>query len=302
MKYLLSSSFIIGGLVGLLTYPDKQDKIWDVEFFTNKGRKLMKNIKRGIVVIGAAGSGKTESPIYVIMKHCSEALFTGVIYDYKDGELTEIAKPLFQDRLKIIAFHKPHIGIRVNPISQKYISDEKEINELVSVLVQNLGSGEKSNFFIENAEALLSAVILKLHLNDKKNRTNYCTLPHVIALILTGDFSDVIGYTKAGEEVKAPYEKLRKFLSADLRVKMQASAFLGGLDSERQTASVFSTLANLLRKLAFPEAFYTLSGDDVDLAVNKHENDIVISIVNEPKNDNYLSPVIATIIHTITKQ
>lgn len=301
-KFILLPSFLLGGLIGLITFPDKIDKIWDIEFYTNKGKRIMKNIKRGIVIVGAAGSGKTESPIYIIMKHCAEASFTGVIYDYKDGELTEIAIPLFQDKLKIIAFHNPYIGVRVNPISQRYISDEKEINELVSVLVQNLGTGEKSNFFIENAEALLSAVILKLHLMDKKNRTSFCTLPHVIALILTADFSEVIGADNFGNPIIAPYGKLKTFLSSDNRVKIQASAFLGGLDSERQTASVFSTLANMLRKLAFPEAFYTLSDDDIDLAVNKYENNIVISIVNEPKNDNYLSPIIATIIHTITKQ
>ncbi|WP_134344433.1 type IV secretory system conjugative DNA transfer family protein [Flavobacterium psychrophilum] len=300
--YILLPSLVIGGLGGLLALPDKIDDIWDIEFFTNKGRKVIKNIKRGVVIIGSAGSGKTESPIYIILKHLAAKSFTGVCYDYKNGELTEIMQPLFGDRLKIISFHFPHIGIRVNPISQKYISDEKDIGELVEVLVQNLGSGEKANFFSENAQALLSGVILKLHLDDVKNHTNYCTLPHVIALILTADFSEEIGSDKQGNIIVEPYAKLKRFLTDDLRVKMQASAFIGGLDSERQTASVFSTLANMLRKLAFAEAFYTLSGDDIDLAVNKYDNDIMISIVNEPKNDNYLSPAIATIIHTITKQ
>lgn len=302
LLYILLPALVLGALIGLMNTPDKIDDIWDVEFFTNKGRKVIKNIKRGVVIIGSGGSGKTESPIYILMRHLALKEFTGVTYDFKNGELTEIAKPMFKDRLKIIAFHTPHMGIRVNPISQKYISDEKDIGELVHVLVENLGNGENANFFSENAQALLSAVILKLHLDDKRNGTSYCTLPHVIALILTADFSEEIGSDKQGNIIVEPYAKLKRFLTADLRVKMQASAFIGGLESERQTASVFSTLANMLRKLAFAEAFYTLSADDIDLAVNKHDNDIMISIINEPKNDNYLSPAIATIIHTITKQ
>lgn len=298
--YVLFPAFVIGGLGAVLLMDDKLDNVWDVPFATNKGKRIIKNIKRGVIIIGAAGSGKTESPIYVLLKHMADKLFTGIIYDFKDGELIEISRPLFGNRLKVIAFHNPHMGIRVNPISQKYIKDEKDINEIVAVLIQNLGSGEKPNFFSENAQALLAGIILKLHLSDIKNRTNYCTLPHVIAIILTGDFEESTFVN--GQEIIEPYGKLKTFLSGDERVKMQASAFLSGLSSERQTASVYSTLANLLRKLAFGECFYTLSDDDIDLAVNKFENDIVIAVVNEPKNDNYLSPVIATIIHTITKQ
>ena len=75
-----------------------------------------------------------------------------------------------------------------------------------------------------------------------------------------------------------------------------------GLASERQTASVLSTLANALRKLAFPESFWVLSGDDVFLDVNDPENNSVITILNEPKADSFLTPIIATLIHTATKQ
>jgi type IV secretory pathway TraG/TraD family ATPase VirD4 len=45
-----------------------------------------------------------------------------------------------------------------------------------------------------------------------------------------------------------------------------------------------------------------LSADEVPLDINNPENPAVISVVNNPKFETSYSPVIATIIHTITKQ
>jgi Type IV secretory system Conjugative DNA transfer len=296
--YILLPSMVLGGLVGLMTYPDKVDVIFDAEFITTKGKKVIKNLRRGVLILGSAGSGKTESPIYSIMKHLAKLEFGGIIYDYKDGELSEMAKPLFGDRLRVIAIHKPYIGLRINPISAKYITDEKDINEVVNVIVDNLGSGGKPDFFTENASALLSAIILKFHLHHRE----YCTLPHIISFILAGDFEEKSQSQNLADQAEAKFLKLKNFLISDQRVAIQASPFIMGLASERQTAAVLSTLANSLRKLASPEIFWVLSGDDVSLDVNSYENDSVITILNEPKADSFLSPVIATIIHTATKQ
>lgn len=301
LPYLIAPSVSIGVLVGLLTWIDPVDELWDIEFYTNKGRKIIRNIKRGVLIFGAAGSGKTESPIYVILKHLASKLFTGVIYDYKDGELTEICLPLFGDRLRIFSLHRAYEDRRINVFSSKYISDEKDISEAVDVLIQNLGSksDKTSDFFQDNACALLTAVVLKFHLDHKE----YCTLPHVIAFLLAVDFSESTGQKDyLGKEAMDSFAKLKKFLLSNKRVAIQASPFIMGLASERQTAAVLSTLANSLRKLAFPEAFWSLSGDTIDLNVNNPLNDTVLCIVNQPKNDLFLTPILATIIHTATKQ
>lgn len=300
LPYLVGPSIIIGVLAGVLTFPEPFDELWDIKFLTNKGTKIIRNIKRGILIFGAAGSGKTESPIYVILKHLSSKLFSGIVYDYKDGELTEICIPLFKDRLRIISLHKAYEDRRINVFSSKYISDEKDINESVNVLIQNLGDGkESSDFFQENASALLTAVVLKFHLDHRE----YCTLPHIISFLLAVDFSESTGETDhLGKEAIDTFSKLKKFLLSNKRVAVQASPFIMGLASERQTAAVLSTLANALRKIAFPEAFWSLSANTIDLDVNNPDNDTVLSIINEPKNDLFLTPIIATIIHTATKQ
>jgi hypothetical protein len=297
--FIIVPSLVIGLGIGLLDDTGKKDELWDCEFGTSKGKRFVKNVKRGVLIFGSAGSGKTESPIYVLLKHFAQKDFTGIIYDYKDGELSEIAKGLFGDKLKVIAIHKPYIGLRINPLDERYIKDEKDINEIVQVIIDNLSGNAKPDFFQENATALLTAIILKFHLDHR----SYCTIPHIISFILACDFSEGTGETNSlGAEAVETFSKLKTFLLSNKRVQIQASAFLMGLASERQTAAVLSTLANALRKLAYPEAFYVLSGNDVNLDVNDPEVDTVITLLNEPKADSFLTPILACIIHTTTKQ
>jgi type IV secretory pathway TraG/TraD family ATPase VirD4 len=81
-----------------------------------------------------------------------------------------------------------------------------------------------------------------------------------------------------------------------------ADAFISGKESDRQTAGVKSTLANALKKISTKRIFMVLSADDVPLNINRREKPIIISVVNNPKYETAYSPIIATIIHTITKQ
>lgn len=298
-------SIILSSLVYLFTYQKKPDEIWDIPIETNKGKKYIRLVQRGVSIFGSAGSGKTISIIYPILSHFSEKNFAGVIYDFKDGELTELAIPLFCDNLKVIAIHKPSISYRVNPIAPELLEGEKDINEIVTVIMDNLinsGIGKGDDFFKDSASSLLSSVILKFWFDHK----NYCTLPHVISFILGLDFSISEQVAKPSynlsDQAQNKFAKLKAFLTSNDRVAIQGSAFIMGLASERQTASVLSTLANALRKISFPEAYWVLSHNEIALDINEEKNRTVISIVNEPKSSKFLSPINATIIHTITKQ
>ncbi|HCO83150.1 MAG TPA: mobilization protein, partial [Arenibacter sp.] len=73
---------------------------------------------------------KTESVVYSFLKHFSQNQFTGVIHDYKDFEITEMAYPLFgkaEIPFHIISFDDIHS--RVNPIAARYMTDEESVNE-----------------------------------------------------------------------------------------------------------------------------------------------------------------------------
>lgn len=81
-----------------------------------------------------------------------------------------------------------------------------------------------------------------------------------------------------------------------------ASAFINGIESEKQTAGVKSTLANAFKKISSQKIFMALSADEVPLNINNEENPAVISVVNNPKYESAYSPIIAMIMHTVIKQ
>ena len=263
-------------------------KKYRVFFKLKYGRLKIANLKRGISIIGSAGSGKTESVVFNLLQHLSTHDFCGIIHDYKDFELTEIAYPLFKNKKELqfytISFDKIH-G-RVNPIAPRYLPNEESVNELARVLIDNLlEHGDQMNatsrFFNDAVEGLLAGLIWKL----KTSYPELCTLPHVIAIFQT-----------------MSTKKLIAFLSSDLTSKSMASAFINGIESEKQTAGVKSTLANAFKKISSQRMFMVLSADEVPLDVNNDANPGVISMVNNPKYESAYAPIIATIIHTVIKQ
>ncbi len=266
----------------------KESDKFRVKFRLLNGGLVLRNIRRGVSIIGSAGSGKTESVVYPFLKHFKEQGFSGVIHDYKDFEITEMAYPLYVNSkipFHIISFDNIHS--RVNPIAPRYIVDEESVNEVSRVLLENLleqresiASGS-SKFFNDAVEGLLGGMIWKL----KTSHSQFCTLPHLIATFQYLDTNNLI-----------------RFLCSDYTSKAMASAFISGQDSERQTAGVLSTLANALKKISTQRIFMTLSADEVPLDINNPSHPSIVSIVNNPKFETAYSPVIATIMHTITKQ
>lgn len=277
----------------LYVYLDKRtgpkDEKYQVHFRLRQGKFNIDNIKRGASVIGSAGSGKTESVIYNFLKHFSAHNFCGILHDYKNFELTEMAYPLFKDNDEVkfytIAFDQIHY--RVNPIAPRYLHNEESVNEISKVLMENLLEMNESNtnsttkFFNDAVEGLMAGLIWKL----KTTYPQFCTLPHLIAIFQTMDT-----------------RTMAAFLASDLTSKGMASAFINGMDSERQTAGVRSTLANALKKISSRQLFMVLSKDEVPLNINNDENPAVISLVNHPKYESAFSPIIAAVLHTVIKE
>ena len=283
----LACNTILYGLTNPFLVSNIQPK-YRVKFALTEGRTEVKNVRRGVAIIGAAGSGKTESVVYNFLQHFRKYSFCGIIHDYKSFELTEISLPLFKTGkipFYIISFDR--IYNRVNPIAPHYLPDEESVNEVSRVLLENLLEQKDSQpsgttkFFNDAAEGLISGLIWKL----KTDYPHYCTLPHLIAIY---QFLNT--------------ESLVAFLSSNISSKALADAFISGIDSERQTAAVKSTLANAFKKISTQRIFMALSKDEIPLDINSPENPAVISIVNNPKFETAYSPAIATLIHIIIKQ
>ncbi len=289
--YMIIPLMVIGIIIWVYAFSETNNKIpkkYQVHFKLRNGRFKIDNLRRGISIIGSAGSGKTESVVYNLLQHFAKHGFCGIIHDYKDFELTEMAWPLFKEsgvKFYTISFDK--IYHRVNPIAPKYLPTEESVNEVAKVLLENLleqnlsESSGSSKFFSDAVEGLLAGMIWKM----RTAYPQYCTLPHIIALYQT-----------------MTTKKLVAFLKSDFTSMVMASAFLNGIESEKQTAGVKSTLANAFKKISSKKLFYVLSKDEVPLDINRKKNKAIISIVNNPQYDSVYSPVIATIIHTAIKQ
>ncbi|GMN08398.1 hypothetical protein MTsPCn5_37870 [Croceitalea sp. MTPC5] len=285
--------YILGNLFLFIHYPKEEDlpnvlQKYKVIIDTKGYRLKLGNIRRGISIIGSAGSGKTESVVYSLFEHLGTHDFCGVMHDYKNFEISEMAYPIFKKTNKdfyIVSFDP--IYNKVNPIAPKYIPDEESVNEISRVLIENLlelkesGSTGASKFFNDAVEGLIGGLIWRL----KENYPEYCTIPHMIA---------IYQYLTTNELVE--------FLSANVTSKAMADAYIVGVDSDRQTAGVRSTLANAFKKISTQKIFMVLSADEVPLNPNNPDSPSVISVVNNPKKETSLSPVIATVIHSITKQ
>ncbi|WP_236636834.1 type IV secretory system conjugative DNA transfer family protein [Sinomicrobium soli] len=266
----------------------KKPKIYTVKIPHAGGSLTLHNIRRGVSIIGAAGSGKTESVVYKLLQHLGEHSFCGVMHDYKHFELTEIAYPLFQRaNIPFYIVSPDQIYFRVNPIAPRYLEQEESVNEVSRVLLENLlemkdsSAVGSSRFFNDAVEGLIAGMIWKL----RTDYPQYCTLPHVIALY---QYLDT--------------EELADFLSSNRTSHAMADAFISGIDSERQTAAVKSTLANAFKKIATRRLFTLLSADEVPLDINHEDHPAVVSLVNNPLFETSYAPVLATIMHTMTKQ
>ncbi|PTX43591.1 type IV secretory pathway TraG/TraD family ATPase VirD4 [Christiangramia gaetbulicola] len=288
----LGCPLLLGNTIFYVFHQDKRkenvDMKYQVTFKTDKGEFSINNIRRGVSIIGSAGSGKTESLVHGFLKHFSNFSFSGVIHDYKDLELTEMAYPVFkrsQLPFYIVSFDK--IVHRVNPIAPRYLENEESVNEISRVLIENLleqketGATGTNKFFNDAAEGLIGGLIWKL----KTSYPQFCTLPHLIMIFQLLDTESLIA-----------------FLDTNPISRTMANAFISGKDSERQTAGVKSTLSNALKKISTKHIFMVLSTDEIPLNINHSENPAVICLVNNPKYETAYSPVIATIMHTITKQ
>nr|WP_088341715.1 type IV secretion system DNA-binding domain-containing protein [Robiginitalea sediminis] len=280
--------FIVGITFWNISETETGADAFTVKLAHRKGVLTLQNIRRGISIIGAAGSGKTESVLAQLLSQCAGNGLSGVLHDYKDFELTEIAYPLIDpERTQFYCISFDPIHQRVNPIAPNYLPSAEAINETVHVLLANLleqreeGPSGSGKFFADAVEGLLAGMIWRL----RADYPQLCTLPHLIALY-----------------GKLPQEQLVAFLQASPISRALSSAFLQGLESERQTAGVLSTLANALKKIATMRIFYVLSADEVPLAVNQQEKPTIVSLVNNPQFESAYSPVIATIMHVMTKQ
>lgn len=250
------------------------------------------NPHRSTAVLGLAGAGKTYFVIrHIIDQHIRKG-HSMFVYDFKFCDLTLIAynallkyqrnykvKPTFW----VIDFDK--ICHRCNPLdpgSMEDITDATESSRTIMLGLNREWLKKQGDFFVESPINFLTATIWYLR---KYEDGKYCTLPHVIELMQT-DYDRLFAVLEQEDEIKV---LINPFISA---YHNKAMAQLEG-----QIASAKIGLA----RLASPQLYYVLSGNDFTLDINNPTEPKIVCMGNNPQKLQVYGAVLSLYVNRMLK-
>lgn len=259
-----------------------------VQLFTTRGNIVLNNPFRGIFVLGAAGSGKSESVGVPLLGQFIEHNYAGIVYDFKFPTLANDVESFVKAksaRLRhfYIDFNNPLRSYRVNPLNPKYLPNTSYAREYAQAIVANLlkESIKKPDFWTRSATDLLTACIWYL----REERPDICDLPHVFAMITSNDV-DLLNLLQTNTQSAQ--------MTMSIYSAMQRKA-------DGQVSGVIGTLQGAIAQLNTPELMYIFSGDDFSLDVNDPQNPIVLTVGSYPTLTQTFAPLCSLVITVATK-
>lgn len=249
---------------------------------------------RSVLIAGSGGAGKT----YFVFRHILDQQirkgFCLFLYDFKFDDLTKMAynkllkyqhhykvKPAFY----IINFEDLDRTHRCNPLDPSGMLDITDATEASRTIMMGLNRDwlkKQGDFFVESPINFLTAVIWYLR---KYRAGRYCTLPHVIELMQT-EYQDLFKVMWEEPEIRVLIDP---FISA-LRNNAQAQL-------EGQIASAKIGLA----RLASPQLYYVLSGNDFTLDINDPEKPKIVCMGNDPQKIDTYGAVLSLYVNRMLK-
>jgi len=242
---------------------------------------------RGNLVNGGAGAGKTASLAASIIFQMVQNGWTGLVYDLKFFDLTNIVysaymhypKAFEKVPLRIVNFTDPTRTCRINPIAPRFIPTVPHLEQYVNVCIKGMKhewqNPKGDPFFIDEPIALIQGLVLYFsrHLPD------ICDIPHVFMFL---------AYSSP-EEIKALVEK-------DIDSATYAKSFTSALgkDAEGQIAGIWSNIQAVARKASIdPLTMWVLSGDEVDFNLNHPDTPGLLCLVNDQQKKDFISPFLS---------
>ena len=216
------------------------------------------------------------------------------LYDFKFDDLSKIAynkllqyqknykiKPSFY----IINFEDLNRTHRCNPLDPASMDDITDATESSRTIMLGLNRDwvkKEGDFFVESPINFLTAIIWYLR---KYENGKYCTLPHVIELMQV-DYDKLFAILQTEEEIKV---LINPFISA---YQNKAMAQLEG--------QIASAKIGLVR-LASPQLYYVLSGNDFTLDINNPMSPKIVCIGNNPQKIKTYGAVLSLYVNRLLK-
>ena len=248
---------------------------------TNKPLRI-DNPYRGILIVGGAGSGKSQSFVKPLLTQALKMGFTGIVYDFKSPELLSLAMHQGNDLpINHIDFKNPEKSMRCNPLAT--VKNPIDASEMATTLVLNLMPEfiKKMDFWGRSTISLLSGLIWYFCKNQPKN----ATLPHILAFIFTANSNDIV-----------------RILSEDRECLGFISSLKEAIDqgADKQIAGVVGTLKTALGIYNTSSVFWLLSNDQATLDVNNPDTPSILVIGNDSARSQTFAPLCSVLISTST--
>lgn len=251
---------------------------------------------RATLVSGSPGAGKSA---FVIRHFISQALakkepYTMFVYDFKFPDLSIIAynhwlknKHRFKGKTECIFINfddlsRSHRGNVFDPLGMTDITDASESARTILLGLNREWQKKTGDFFVESPINFVTAVIWFLR---KYQDGIYCTLPHVIELIQL-EYDQLFTLLRMEKEIEV---LINPFITAYLNDVME--------QLEGQIASAKIALA----RLASPQLYYVLSGNDFSIDLNNPDTPKVICMGNNPQKIQTYGAVLSLYVNRMLK-
>ena len=247
---------------------------------------------RSLLVIGTPGAGKSYFVIrHVITQHIRKG-FTMFIYDFKYDDLSLIAyNTLLKCRSSyakppafyVINFDKfYHRCNPLDPATMEDITDATESSRTIMLGLNRDWIKKQGDFFVESPINFLTAIIWFL---KKYDNGKYCTLPHAIELMQL-DYKTLFPLLRTEPEIDAlinPFESAFRHEAREQLEGQVASAKIG------------------MARLASPQLYYVLSGNDFTLDINNPDEPKIVCLGNNPQKQQVYGAVLSLYISRLIK-
>jgi hypothetical protein len=247
---------------------------------------------RALLVMGSPGSGKSYFIIQHIIKQHIQKGFSMFVYDFKFNDLTKHAynqylkyRHLYPVQPKFYIIHFDQIFNRCNPIhpaTMADITDAAESSRTIMIGLNKEWIRKQGDFFVESPINFITALIWFL-CNYKQGK--YCTLAHVIEL------------------AQVEYSKLFSILRTDPQIEVLINPFVSAFlnDAMEQLEGQIASAKISLAKLASPQLYYVLSGNDFTLDINNPNEPKIVCMGNNPQKSATYGAVVSLYVTALTR-
>lgn len=260
-----------------------------IRLYTSSGQPIViGNPFRGIFVLGAAGSGKSESIAVPLLSEFIRNGFSGLVYDFKFPTLGQDVQSFISANGNEIKHHyidlnNPEQSPRVNPIQPDYLLNTSYAREFAQAIVANLikESIKKPDFWNRSATDLLTACIWFL----KEEYPAMCDIPHVCALVSSKD------------------EDLLRLLQKNPQTAQMTMSIFSAMErgADGQVSGVVGTLQSAIAQINTPELMYIFGGNDFSLDLNNPSSPAIVTVGTYPTLVQTFAPLCSLIITVATK-